>query len=72
MDHMTVDVKGQRLFLCGENSYSLVVVDLRAGKYSCHKGLPAMPKKPFYLPETDEIWVSLTDASVIAVSGDDI
>jgi len=70
MDHMTVDVKGQRLFLCGENSYSLVVVDLRAGKViHVTKGLPAMPKKPFYLPETDEIWVSLTDASVIAVSG---
>src|SRR6195256_2332805 len=70
MDHMTVDVKGQRLFLCGENSYSLVVVDLRAGKViHVTKGLPAMPKKPFYLPETDEIWLSLTDASVIAISG---
>jgi len=51
MDHMTVDIKGQRLFLCGENSYSLVVVDLRAGKViHVTKGLPAMPKKPFYLP----------------------
>ncbi len=70
MDHMTVDVKGQRLFLCGENSYSLVVVDLRAGKViHVTKGLPAMPKKPFYIPETDEVWLSLTDASVIAVSG---
>src|SRR5258706_32570 len=28
-----------------------------------------MPKKPFYLPETNEIWLSLTDASVIAISG---
>src|SRR5258706_2134905 len=70
MDHMTVDIKGQRLFLCGENSYSLVVVDLRAGKViHVTKGLPAMPKKPFYLPQTNEIWLSLTDASVIAVSG---
>src|SRR5258706_163245 len=70
MDHMTVDVKGQRLFLCGENSYSLVVVDLRAGKViHVTKGLPAMPKKPFYIPETDDVWLSLTDASVIAVSG---
>src|SRR5258708_38507796 len=69
MDHMTVDVKGQRLFLCGENSYSLVVVDLRAGKViHVTKGLPAMPKKPFYIPETDEVWLTLTDASVIAVS----
>src|SRR6266566_9541199 len=70
MDHMTVDVKGQRLFLCGENSYSLVVVDLHAGKViHVTKGLPAMPKKPFYLPDSDEVWLSLTDASVIAISG---
>src|SRR5258707_6303628 len=70
MYHMTVDIKGQRLFLCGETSYSLVVVDLRAGEViHVYKGLQAMPKKPFYLPEADEIWVSLTDASVIAVSG---
>ena len=70
MDHMTVDLKGQRLFLCGENSYSLVVVDLRAGKViHVTKGLPAMPKKPFYLPDTNEVWLTLTDSSVIAVSG---
>jgi hypothetical protein len=70
MDHMTVDLKGQRLFLCGENSYSLVVVDLRAGKViHVTKGLPAMPKKPFYIPETNEVWLTLTDASVIAISG---
>lgn len=70
MDHMTIDVKGQRLFICGENSYSLVVVDLRAGKViHVTKDLPAMPKKPFYIPETNEVWLSLTDASVIAVSG---
>ena len=71
MDHMTVDLKGQRLFLCGENSYSLVVVDLRAGKViHVTKGLPAMPKKPFYLPDTNEVWLTLTDSSVIAVSGE--
>src|ERR1700680_2362315 len=70
MDHMTIDLKGQRLFICGENSYSLVVVDLRAGKViHLANGLPAMQKKPFYTPETDEVWLSLTDASVIAVSG---
>ena len=70
MDHMTIDLKGQRLFICGENSYSLVVVDLRAGKViHVTKDLPAMPKKPFYLPDTNEVWLSLTDSSVIAISG---
>src|SRR5213593_5094727 len=32
MDHIAVDVKGQRLFITGEANRSLVVVDLRAGK----------------------------------------
>src|SRR6267378_7416948 len=32
MDHLTVDVKGQRLFISGEAAKSLIAVDLRAGK----------------------------------------
>src|SRR5258708_6358902 len=32
MDHLAVDVKGQRLFICGEANKSLIVVDLRSGK----------------------------------------
>ena len=31
-DHMAVDVKGQRLFLPGENQRTIEVIDLRAGK----------------------------------------
>jgi hypothetical protein len=70
MDHLTVDVKGQRLFVSGEAAKSLIVVDLRAGKVIHEtKGLSAMPKKPFYLPETDEVWTTLTDSSVVAISG---
>jgi DNA-binding beta-propeller fold protein YncE len=70
MDRLAVDVKGQRLFICGEAEKSLLVVDLRAGKL-IHQttGLPAMPKKAFYLPETNEIWVTLTNSSVLAFSG---
>ena len=53
MDHLTVDVKGQRLFISGEAAKSLINVDLRAGKViHVTQGLSAMPKKPFYLPET--------------------
>ena len=44
MDRLTVDPKGQRLFICGEAVKSLVVVDLRAGKVIHEtKGLSAMP-----------------------------
>src|SRR3981081_583625 len=70
MDHLTVDVKGQRLFVSGEAAKSLITVDLRAGKVIHEtKGLSAMPKKPFYLPETDEVWTTLTDSSVVSISG---
>jgi DNA-binding beta-propeller fold protein YncE len=70
MDHLTVDVKGQRLFISGEASKSLISVDLRAGKVIHEtKGLSAMPKKPFYLPETNEVWATLTDSTVVAISG---
>jgi DNA-binding beta-propeller fold protein YncE len=70
MDHLAIDVKGQRLFVSGEAAKSLIVVDLRAGKVIHEtKGLSAMPKKPFYLPDTDEVWITLTDSSVVAISG---
>ncbi|HEV2522399.1 MAG TPA: hypothetical protein VGT24_08460 [Candidatus Acidoferrales bacterium] len=70
MDRMAIDSKGQRLFICGEAARSLLVVDLRAGKV-VHEtsGLPAMPKKAFYLPESNEIWLTMTNSSVIAISG---
>jgi hypothetical protein len=70
MDRLAADVQGQRLFICGEAAKSLIVVDLRSGKVVHEtKGLPAMPKKPFYLPDTNEIWLTLTDSSVVVVSG---
>ena len=70
MDHLTVDVKGQRLFISGEAEKTLITVDLRAGKViHVTKGLSAMPKKPFFLPDTNEIWVTLTDSTVAAISG---
>ncbi len=70
MDHLAADVKGQRLFIAGEAAKSLVVVDLRTGKM-IHEttGLPAMPKKLSYVPDTNEVWLTLTDSSVMAISG---
>jgi len=70
MDHLTADVKGQRLFISGEAAKSLIAVDLRAGKVIHEtKGLSAMPKKPFYLPESNEVWVTLTDSTIVAIIG---
>src|SRR6266699_1510502 len=70
MDHLTVDVKGRRLFISGENNKSLIVVDLRSGKVIKEvKGLGGNPRKPFYIPETNEIWTDLGDNTVVAISG---
>jgi DNA-binding beta-propeller fold protein YncE len=70
MDHLTIDVKGQRLFISGEAAKSLITVDLRAGKLLHEtKGLSAMPKRPIYLPDSNEVWVTLTDSTVVAISG---
>jgi hypothetical protein len=70
IDHMTVDVKGQRLFIAGEENKSLITVDLRAGKVIHEtKGLGGAPRKPFYLPDSDEVWVDLGDNTVVAISG---
>src|ERR1700688_3399737 len=70
MDHLAADVKGQRLFISGEAAKSLLSVDLRAGKMIHEtKGLADMPKKSFYLPDTDEIWLELANSSVVAISG---
>jgi hypothetical protein len=70
MDHLTIDVEGQRLFISGEAAKSLITVDLRAGKLLHEtKGLSAMPKRPVYLPDSNEVWVTLTDSTVVAISG---
>jgi DNA-binding beta-propeller fold protein YncE len=69
MDRITADVKGQRLFICGENNKTLIAVDLRAGKVIHETPLAASPKKPVYLPDTNEVWVNMTDSTVVAVSG---
>jgi DNA-binding beta-propeller fold protein YncE len=70
MDHLAVDVKGQRLFISGEAAKSLISVDLRGGKVIHEtKGLSDMPKKSFYLPETNEVWLALANSSVVAISG---
>lgn len=70
IDHMTVDAKGQRLFISGEYSHSFITVDLRSGTVMHEtKGLGGAPRKPFYIPETNEIWVDLGDNTVVAISG---
>ena len=69
MDHLAVDLKNQHLFISGEYSKSFVVVDLRTGK-AIHNttGLGGPPRKPFFDPKTNEIWVDLGDNTLVALS----
>src|SRR5438045_9475969 len=70
MEHLTADVKGERLFIAGEAAKSRLVGDLRAGKVIHQtRALAPMPKKPIYVADTNEVWSTLTDSSVIAISG---
>ncbi len=58
MDHMAVDVKGQRLFVPTEHQKTIEVVDLRAGKViHTITGFDGAPRKTLYLPDTNQIWV---------------
>jgi DNA-binding beta-propeller fold protein YncE len=68
MDHLTVDLKNQHLFISGENNKSFVVVDLLAGKVIHEtKGLGGNPRKPFFDPKTNLIWVDLGDNTVVGI-----
>jgi hypothetical protein len=58
MDHMAVDVKGQRLFVPAEQQKAMEVIDLRAGKViHAITGFDGNPRKTVYVPETNQIWV---------------
>lgn len=71
IDHMSVDVKGQRLFVPAEHQQSIEVVDLRAGKViHTIKGFGGDPRKTVYLPESNQLWVDDGDGTCKVFSGD--
>src|ERR1700728_3028343 len=56
MDHMSVDVAGQRLFAAAFDNHTLEVVDLQTGKL---KSLPFdNPQNSFYIPSVNRLFVS--------------
>jgi DNA-binding beta-propeller fold protein YncE len=60
-DHFAVDVKGNRLFLAGEDKGTLEVFDLRTGKHvKTVDGLEA-PHAIHYMPERNRLIVSNSD-----------
>jgi DNA-binding beta-propeller fold protein YncE len=71
LDHMAVDLKGQRLFLPVEQQKGIEVIDVRAGKViHTITGFGKYPRKTVYLPETNQIWVDDGDGTCKVFSGD--
>src|ERR1700737_3399298 len=69
MDHLSYDLKNQHLFLSGENNKEIVVVDMKAGKVIQETKVRGNPRKPFFDPTTNELWVDLGDNTVVALNG---
>ena len=57
MDHMSVDLTGQRLFAAAFDNHSLEVIDLKTGKQV--KSLPFdNPQNSYYVPSVNRLFVS--------------
>ncbi len=69
MDHLSYDLKNQRLFLSAENNKEIVVVDMKTGKVIQETKVGGNPRKPFFDPTTNELWVDLGDNTVVALNG---
>ena len=67
IDHMDVDVKGNRLFVAGLENGSLEVVDLQAGKWS--KRIPGFKKTQgvAYVPSLNKVFVASGDDGMLRV-----
>ena len=69
IDHLSYDLKNQHLFISGENNKKLVVVDMKAGKVIHDTPLGGNPRKPFFDPASNELWLDLGDNTAVAISG---
>jgi DNA-binding beta-propeller fold protein YncE len=73
LDHMDVDVKGQRLFVAGLEHGSMEIVDLHAGKWS--RSVPGFlkPQGIVYVPTLNKVFVaSGSDGMVRVFRGDNL
>src|SRR6202165_380196 len=69
MDHLTYDLKKQNLFLSAENNKKIVVIDMKAGKVIREIKVGGNPRKPFFDPASNKLWVDLGDNTVVAIDG---
>src|SRR5215471_360591 len=67
IDHMDVDVKGNRLFVAALENGTLEVVDLKAGKWI--RSIPGFkaPQGVAYLPALNKLFVASNDDGMVRV-----
>jgi hypothetical protein len=71
LDHMGIDVQGQRLFIPAEQHHTVEVVDLKAGKRIRTISDVSWPSTIVYRPQSNEIFVTdRSQGSVEVFSGD--
>jgi len=58
IDHMSIDVKGERLFISALGNNTLEVIDLKAGKRTKTIGQLKEPQGVLYVPEMDRLYVA--------------
>src|ERR1700722_2515867 len=58
MDHLGVDMKGQRLFAAAFDNHTVEVIDLQAGRQVHTIADLDQPQAPFYDPATNHLFVS--------------
>jgi DNA-binding beta-propeller fold protein YncE len=71
IDHFSVDVKGQRLFVAAVENHTLEVVDLKSGKRVHTISHLAEPQGVFYDPSTTHLFVACGLDGVTKVFGGD-
>src|SRR5258706_4435249 len=71
LDHMAIDVRGQRLFVPAEQHQTVEVIDLKAGKRIRTLSDVLWPSTVAYNPQTNEIFVTdRSDGSVKVFNGE--
>jgi len=58
IDHMSIDAKGERLFVSALGNNTLEIVDLKAGKKADTIGQLKEPQGVLYVPEANRLYVA--------------
>lgn len=67
IDHMSIDVKGQRLFVSALGNHTLEVIDLKAGKRT--NTIPGLqdPQGALYVPSSDRLYVASSKDGTVKI-----